>query len=227
MAAKSNIGPWVPENAIQAFSGLADMASNQEYAFIQRLFETKDLKEFWSDFSKGGYQFFSEFLYRIIRGYRRFQKSQNLPVRREDALEGLSTLYDRFREVEKILEDIRKQGFVEVSAFDDLLSKVEYCQFQALPVLSFQIEQAAREPKKNPHRPLTRQRGGAMAEPAYYGRLLYFFFLQDHIQKDWKKSPTILKRHICDIVNVLLDCPDDPLTVSALNGYTRNSHKLL
>lgn len=219
MAANPSIGLWVPENAIQALSGLSDMASSQEHEFIQRLFEAKDLKGFWTDASTAGYPFFSEFLYRIIRGYRRFHKSENLPVRRQDALAGLSTLRGRFLEIEKILEDIGKQDLVEISAFDDILSKLEYCQFQALPGLSFQIEQACKEPKKNPHRPLTRQRRGAMAEPAYYGRLLHSFFQQNHIQKDWKKSQIILKRHVCDIVNVLLDRPDDPLTVSALNGY--------
>lgn len=226
MTEKSNIGPWVPENAVQAFSGLTDLTP-QEREFIQPLFDAKDLKEFWSDFSSAGYQFFSAFLYRIIRGYRRFQKSENLPVRRQDALDGLSTLQDRFHEIEKIIEDIRGQNFIEDAVFDDLLLKVEYCHFQALPVLSFQIEQASREPRENPHRPLNRQRVGRMAGPAYYGRLLYSFLQQDHIRNDWKKPQARLKRHICDIVNVLLDCPDDPLTVSMLTGYVRKFHKLM
>lgn len=226
MVEKSGMGSWVPENAIQAFSGLSGVASSQEQEFLQRLFEDKDLKAFWADFSTAGYPFFSEFLYRVVRGYRRFQQSENLPVRRQDALEGLSTLRDHFQKIEKIIEDIERQNFIDVAAFDDLLSKVEYCQFQALPVLSFQIERSSREPGKNLYRPLTRQRGGVMAEPAYYGRLLYSFFQQDHIQRDWKKPSATLKRHICDVVNALLDNPDDPLTVSALIGYIRVSHKL-
>lgn len=225
MAAKLNIGPWVPENAIQAFSGLSGMASTQEQEFIQRLFEAKDLRGFWTDFSSAGYPFFSEFLYRIIRAYRAFLKSENLPVRRQDAIEGLTTLHDRFHEIEKLIENIRKQRFIEAQPFDDLLANIRHCQFEALPMLVLKIEQASRIPKKTPHRPFTRQsfnRDVPTTEVTYLGRVLYNFFQQKHIQKDWKKTNAKLKSHVCEIVNVLIDRPDDPLTLHVLTDYINN-----
>ncbi len=219
MKQKTRFSAWVPEKARQAWVSLLDqnMILKAEEGFISVLFKDENLKPFWNDFDSASRQFFTEFIYHIVRSHRFYESARNKPQRVKIVKEDLKTLRRTFQKIGKTVKEIYAQDILEKNALDDLLSNIEYCQAKALPILEHQLGLALKKPYKNLYRPVTRE-SFSTGEAAYYGRIIDLFF------KKIKKQ-AVLKSHICDVVNSLLDLKDDPLTEEKISEYLRNSRK--
>jgi hypothetical protein len=206
---------WIPDHAYKAYQNLSAKNKN----FIKPIYFSEDnnLKNFWRDFSKGGPFFFIELNEHLIRWKNYFDKKQKQHQDWKNADDELKKIRSRIKSSLKIIEGLKKSNPVIKSyRFNDLEKMLN--SFLSHEMKDFKADKDRDLKAKNKQRALKRQSygGSQNAQVRSCGIALYNFFQDPDIQKDWRKSPADLKRHVCTIVNVLIDSKDTPLTEKSL-----------
>ncbi len=210
---------WVSGAAQAEFQSL----SQPTKSFLNPMFQDERLADFWNDFAKAGRGFFCELYMHLLFSNVHFERACE---EHENLEREAFQLDDRIQAISSI--EKRLSSLPDDKELDKALMKNKYD-------LSHDIWQhnkrRKRLTKKNPLRPRTRESFNAdkraRKRAEYMARALYSFFQKSHIQEDWKKTSARLKGHVCDIVDVLIDRPDDPLTISALTDLINNFQKRL
>ena len=210
---------WIPDHAYMAYQ----KRPADDQRFLEPIYFSDDnsVKNFWGDFSKGGRFFFAELNEHLVRWKNYFDKKQEQRKLWADADDELKKLQSRIDSSLKIISTLKTNPVIKDYRFGDLERMLQ--AFKNCELEEFKKDKDQDLKAKNKYRALTRQSNDeAKSKAQSLGKSLYAFFQEKHIQKDWKKPQAHLKKHICSIVNLLIDNEEHPLTEKELTDAVKN-----
>lgn len=214
---------WIPALARSSFQSI----DRKDKLFIKPLFVDDRAEEFWLDFSTAGRFFFSEIYMHLLHCNARFDKY------REEHKKLTENGYD-LRDREQALITAEKKLFKNfISDGDGDIERHSEQKYNLARAFYEHEKSMAKLNNKNPMRPRNRESFNLKYKEEkkiqFLGVGLYYFFEQEHIQADWKKNKLRLKKHVCAIVNVLIneryEATHRELTVSQLTIHINNFRK--